>query len=113
MGSARGRVAHPYGDLIELAERERRLIATRDYDGLTEIVAARAALMADLPQTAPEDAREAIADLIVLQKENDAALEEALRGVEVELARLRSGRAGVRRYAPGAGAPARKLDYSA
>jgi hypothetical protein len=102
MGSAGGRVAHPYGGLIELAERERRLIATRDYEGLTEIVASRAALMADLPQTAPEDAHEAIAHLIELHEENDAALKQASLGVEVELSRLRSGRAGVRRYAPAA-----------
>jgi hypothetical protein len=113
MGSDRGRVAHPYRDLISLAERERDLIASRDYEGLAKTVEARAALMADLPETAPADAHEAIAHLIELHAQNDAAMQLASRGIEVDLSRLRSGRAGVRRYAPAGAAPAKRLDCSA
>jgi hypothetical protein len=113
MGSDRGRVAHPYGDLLALAERERDLIATRDYDGLAETLEARAALMADLPRKAPEEAHGAIAELIELHRQNDAAMRQASRGLEVELGRLRTGRAGVRRYAPGGAPRAKRLDFSA
>jgi hypothetical protein len=113
MGPAGGPVADPYGALIELAEREREQIAARDYEALGETAAAREALMAELPEVAPEDAHDAIRRLVELQKGNEAAVECALSGIEVELARLRSGRAGVRRYAPGGAAPAKRLDYSA
>jgi hypothetical protein len=113
MGPAGGRVAHPYGELIELAERERRLIAERDYDGIAGVVTGREALMAELPEVAPADAHEAIRHLLELQSGNDAALEQACRGIEVELSRLRSGRDGVRRYAPAQAEPAKRLDYSA
>jgi hypothetical protein len=101
MGPDSGRVA-PYGELIELAEREHELIANRDYEGLKEILAARKALMADLPEIAAKDALHAIRRLMDLQQRNDAALEQASGGIAVELRRLRSGRAGVRRYAPAA-----------
>ena len=113
MGSDRGRVARPYGDLVALAERERELIASRDYDGLAETLEARAALMAELPRTAPEEAHGAIAELIELHRENDAAMRQASRGLEVELSRLRSGRAGVRRYAPAGQGAGRRLDFTA
>jgi hypothetical protein len=113
MGSDRRPVGHPYGDLIALAEREHELIASRDYERLEETMEARAALMADLPESAPEDAREAIEELIDLQRRNDAAMLQASRSLEVELGRLRSGRAGVRRYAPAGATPAKRLDYSA
>jgi len=113
MGSDRGRVAHPYGDLLALAERERELIASRDYDGLAGTLEARAALMAELPRTAPEEAHGAIAELIELHRENDAAMRQASSGIDVELSRLRTGRAGVRRYAPAGAQRAKRLDFSA
>jgi hypothetical protein len=102
MGADRGPVAR-YVDLIELAEREHELIGNRDYDGLWQLVHERDALMHDLPEVAPKDALHAIRRLLELQKRNDALLESAAAGVDVELTRLRTGRAGVRRYAPGGG----------
>jgi|tagenome__1003787_1003787.scaffolds.fasta_scaffold20759808_2 hypothetical protein len=113
MGSDSGRVAHPYRALVELAERERDLIANSDYEGLAETMEARSVLMAELPEVAPEDARATIAKLIELHEQNDAAMKGASLGIDVELSRLRSGRAGVRRYAPAQAAPAKRLDYSA
>jgi hypothetical protein len=113
MGSAGGRVAHPYGELIELAERERALVANRDFDALAELVEARETLMADLPEMAPADAREAIDRLLELQRENDAALKQASNSTEMELSRLRTGRAGVRKYAPVKAPQAKRLDFSA
>lgn len=112
MGPAGGRVAGPYGDLIELAEREHELIARRDYEGLAEVVATRHAVIAELPGTAPAEAHAAIRRLLELQRRNEAAMRQASGGLEVELTRLRNGRAGVRRYAPGT-APAKRLDFSA
>jgi hypothetical protein len=112
VGADSGRVAHPYGELIELAEREQRLIASRDHAGLVELLARRESLMAELPATAPAEAHEAIRRLIDLQLRNDAAMGEATQGLRVEMNRLRSGRAGVRRYAPARDSGPR-LDYSA
>ena len=113
MGADRRRVAHPYGELIGLADRERELIASRDLDALGKLIEARAGLMEELPATAPADAHEAVAELIELQKQNEALMQQAMQGLEVDLSRLRSGRAGVRRYAPAATPPANRLDFSA
>ena len=112
MGADSGRVAHPYGELIELAERERGLIASRDYAGLVDLLESRESLMTELPETAPPDAHEAISRLIELQIRNDAAMGEAAEGLGVEMNRLRSSRASVRRYAPARDSRSR-LDYSA
>jgi hypothetical protein len=113
MGPDRGRVAQPYGELIELAERQQQLVADRDYDGLAEIVEIRDTLIADLPGNPPEGARLAIRKLIELEERTQFALAEASRGVSIELARLRTGRAGVRRYMPAQGRAASRLDFSA
>ncbi|MFL5883945.1 MAG: hypothetical protein ACJ77M_02645 [Thermoleophilaceae bacterium] len=113
MGADRGRVAHPYGELIELAKRERDLIVSRDLDGLGQLVEARAGLIDDLPPSAPAEAHDAVMELIELQKQNDAASQQATQGLEVELSRLRTGRAGVRRYAPAVTPAATRLDFSA
>ncbi|MFL5909337.1 MAG: hypothetical protein ACJ768_02030 [Gaiellaceae bacterium] len=112
MGTDSGRVAHPYGELIALAEREHRVIATRDHEALAELATARASLMAKLPERAPVEAHDAIRHLTELQERNEAALEEAMQGLGVDLSRLRAGRAGVRLYAP-RGDAARRLDFSA
>jgi hypothetical protein len=112
MGPAGGRVARPYGELIELAEREHELITKRDYEGLAKLVESRHELIERLPKAAPESAREAIAHLLELQRRNESAMQQASGGLEVELTRLRSGRAGVRRYAP-AETHAKRLDFSA
>jgi hypothetical protein len=111
MGPDSGRVAHPYGELIRLAERERELIANRDYDALWELVQMREKLMENIPEVAAEDALTAIRRLLELQRENDALLEQTARTVEVELSRLRTGRAGVRRYASGGDSP--RADFTA
>jgi hypothetical protein len=113
MGANRGRVAHPYGELIELAERQQQVVADRDYEALGEIVEIRDALIAELPANPPEGARLAIRHLIELEERIQVALAEASRGVAIELARLRTGRAGVRRYKPAPAAAKRRLDYSA
>jgi hypothetical protein len=111
MGADSGRVADPYGELIELAEREHGLIEARDYAGLAELIAVRGSLMAELPESAPAEVHDAIRRLIELQLRNDAAMGEATRGLGVELQRLVSGRAGVRRYAPASPGP--NLDFTA
>jgi hypothetical protein len=113
MGADSGRVGRPYGDLIVLAELEHGLIAARDHDGLAELVAARESLMAELPETAPAEAHEAIHHLIELQTRNDAAMAEAAEGLGVELGRLRRGRAQVRRYAPGSESAGQRVSKTA
>jgi hypothetical protein len=113
VGSDSGRVAHPYGELIELAEQEHGLIARRDYAGLVTLLATRESLMAELPETAPAEAHEAIGRLIELQMRNDAAMGEAARGLGVELQRLQNGRAQVRRYAPGGGTAGQRVSATA
>jgi hypothetical protein len=111
MGTDSGGVTQPYGDLIALAEREGDLIAARDYDELWSLLEARQRLMAKLPEVAPQDALTAIRRLLDLQRRNDELLERMAKTLEVELGRLRSGRAGVRKYAPGKEEP--RLDFSA
>jgi hypothetical protein len=111
MGADSGGVAKPYGALIELAEREGDLIAARDYDELWRLLEARRQLMAELPEIAPQDALAAIRRLLDLQRRNDELLERMAETIEVELGRLRSGRAGVRKYAPGGPEP--RLDFTA
>jgi hypothetical protein len=113
VGADSGRVAHPYGELIELAEREHHLIVSRDYPGLVELLAERETLMAKLPETAPAEAHDAVRRLIELQLRNDAAMGGAAEGLGVEMSRLRSGRAQVRRYAPGSGAAGQRVSETA
>lgn len=113
MGSGSRRVAHPYGELIELAELQQTAIAGRDYEALAAIVHARELLIAQLPKETPEDAREAALALIELEKKTESALQQAASGIGLELSRLRSGRAGVRRYTPPKVSRARQTDVSA
>jgi hypothetical protein len=111
MGTDSGGVTKPYGELIALAEREGDLIASRDYDELWRLLEARERLMAELPEVAPQDAIDAIRRLIDLQRRNDELLRRMAETIEVELGRLRSGRAGVRKYAPGGEKP--RMDFTA
>ena len=113
MGSGSRRVAHPYGELIELAELQQSAIEDRGYEALAALVVVREKLIAELPEETPEEAQEAALALLKLGKETRIMLEQASSGIELELGRLRTGRAGVRRYAPPRAGRARRTDVSA
>src|SRR5205807_9548852 len=93
MGADRGRVAEPYGELIELAERQQQLLANRDFDGLAETIEIRERLISELPEAAHD--HQAARRLLELEEQTQIALATASRGVAIELKRLRTGRAGV------------------
>jgi hypothetical protein len=111
MGADSGRVAHPYGELIELAERQQHLLANRDFDGLAETIEIRERLISELPEAAHD--HQAARRLSQLEGKTQQALLKATRGVTIELTRLRTGRAGVRKYAPAPHRAGARADISA
>jgi hypothetical protein len=93
------------------AERLQRLLANRDFDGLAETIQVREKLVAELPEATHD--HETARRLLELEDETQLALVEATRGVVVELTRLRTGRAGVRKYAPAQQRAGARADFSA
>lgn len=96
-------MSDPYAELAELAERELGLAVAGRIEELTELQACVAVLTAALPATPPAAARGALERAAHAQDAAAAALADALAGTEAELARLGSGRTGIRGYATGLG----------
>jgi hypothetical protein len=91
-----------YERLVELAERERELIAAGRFDELAEIDAERDELVASLPEQAPPDARFLLERAARLQEESSRELAAALATVRVGLLELARGRRAAGGYAPAA-----------
>jgi hypothetical protein len=75
-----------YDALVELIGRELELAGNGQFDELGDVRAARAALMAELPDTPPATARAALAQAAVIDKRLTI---ELLRGREMLLLELR------------------------
>ena len=106
-----GPLLGPYERLLALAERERVLVHEGRADELEELLAARAALVAELPARPPREAAELLREALAVQEETSARLEDGLRSVRAELGRLGRGRGAVRGYTPagtGGGALSRR-----
>lgn len=89
-----------YERLVELAERERELIAAGRFDELAELDAERDELVASLPEQAPREARFLLERAAQLQEESSQALIAAMATVRGGLLELARGRRAADRYAP-------------
>jgi hypothetical protein len=98
--------------VLALAEREHTLVAEGRHEELGALDAERRALLAALPATTPAQARPALERAAAVQAQTTALLAAGMAELERELGHLSQGRATVRGYAPGAAAPARRLDLA-
>jgi hypothetical protein len=91
--------ADPYRALVALAEREYALVVGGETDGLAELAAERAALVAALPAQAPQAAVPALERAAGLQLATTAALRVALDRTRGELGAAPARRQAARAYA--------------
>ena len=96
-------MSDPHVRLLELARRQRELIADGRYDELAALECEWAAAQSEAPAQTPPEALPLLAEAERLVDGNVAALEAALRATAEELSRLRRGRAAVLSYAGGQG----------
>ena len=91
-----------YRRLVDLAVRERELVAGGLFDELHGLIEERERLVASLPGAAPAEARPALERAAHVQSETTRALEAARESLLRELGRLGTGRTTVRGYTPAA-----------
>jgi hypothetical protein len=106
-------VSPTYVRLLELAERERDLIAAGRFDELAALDDERGALVDGLPATPPPGAGPALTRAAALQEESTRALAAALGATRESLAELLRGRRTARSYAPPVAADGALLDTRA
>jgi hypothetical protein len=94
-------VSDPYARLAALAESERDHAVAGRLDGLREVQAERAALVATLPAMAPESAHAHLRRAAAAQAEATAALASAIRVARTDAVRVEHGRVAVAAYRPG------------
>jgi hypothetical protein len=82
----------PYARLVELAERELALATQDDIDELLRVAAEREALIATLPDRAPESAHPALIDAARFQAQTTAILTAARARVSAEMGDMERGR---------------------
>lgn len=92
----------PYRRLVELAVRERELVADGLFDELQGLIEDRDRLVASLPASPPAGARPALERAAELQAETTRALAVTRAALAGEIARLGAGRTTVRGYTPAA-----------
>jgi dihydroorotase-like cyclic amidohydrolase len=92
----------PYGLLVVLAERERRLVDDGRIDELAALAEERAALVATLPSRPPASARPALERAASLQRATTAALQAALLATRREMESVRTRNKAARAYAQAA-----------
>ncbi|HEY6781568.1 MAG TPA: hypothetical protein VI111_11470 [Thermoleophilaceae bacterium] len=102
-----------YEQLVELAERERDLIAAGRFDDLAALDDERGALVDTLPAVPPAQARPALERAAALQEENTRSLAAALVETRHGLLDIRRGRRTARSYAPQLDADGALLDTRA
>jgi len=95
------RSGDPYLRLAELAEAERDHAVAGRLDELLEVQAQRDILVAQLPERAPQGAREALRRAAAAQAEVTAALATAMRRVRADAVRADRGRTAMHAYLPG------------
>jgi hypothetical protein len=107
-------VTGPYAKLVDLADRELELVRERDYEGASRLQAARAKLVASLPEEPPPEALSLLEAAAQLQSQTQAALERDIAEASSELHAIRRGRHAVQAYtpAPAPGAGSRLLDFT-
>jgi hypothetical protein len=105
--------AAPYERLVELAERERDLIAAGRFDELPALDDERSRIVSDLPDAPPPAAGPALQRAAALQEESTRAIASALLETRHALLDLGRGRRTARSYAPQAGGGGALLDTRA
>ena len=79
----------PYDRIVELARRERALVADGRIDELAALAAERDALVATLPAEAPAEAQPQLEEALRIVNETSEAIAEVLEEVRRELGALR------------------------
>jgi hypothetical protein len=79
----------PYEALASLIERELELVAARDFDGLHELSAERAALVRTMPPAPPASARDALLRCHGLQTRVGVELARVREAIVLELRQVR------------------------
>ncbi len=92
-----------YTRLVELANREYELVMQDDFEGLERLYAERQALIARLPNAAPESAKPALVECARIQARTTAALQQARTRVAAEMAETQRGRATAEGYSRASG----------
>ena len=97
-----------YARLVDFARREYELVMQDDFDGLAELADERDAIVALLPDRAPETAKPYLLECAQIQARTTAALQHARSRIARELGAADRGRATAEGYSRAAGtAPAR------
>ena len=98
----------PYARLVDLARREQEHALQDDLDGLEHVAAERDALIAALPDSAPDSAKPALLEAARIQAQTTAALMEGRARLSAAMGDMERGRAGAAGYTrAAAGAPRR------
>jgi len=107
-------VNDPYTALLELTEREHALVVAGAWEELAAVDARRRAVLAALPERAPDRAaRAALTCAADLQVASTALLEAQVDELRRSLGSVAQGRAAVQGYGAGVGAvPAAQIDLS-
>jgi hypothetical protein len=92
--------ADVYEQLVELIGRELELAGQARFDELSQVSAARAALIAQLPDVPPAAAGPALARAEVMHKRLTVELLRGREALLLELARVEHGLRAARGYAP-------------
>jgi hypothetical protein len=92
--------AESYRELVELAQREFELVRRQAYDDLPSVWSERDALIAQLPEAAPAEARAALERAAQVQTSTTELLQERSSATGAELRHLSQGRTAMRGYTP-------------
>jgi hypothetical protein len=91
---------NPYEALASLIERELKLVAERDFEGLAELKEQRGTLERTLPGTPPASARDALQRCDALQQRVHIELLRVREAILIELGQVRHGQRAAAGYAP-------------
>jgi hypothetical protein len=100
--------AEPYTQLVDLARREHEYALQHDLDGLERVGAERDALIATLPERAPESAKPALVDAAHIQAQTTALLIAGRGRLAAEMGDMERGRATAAGYTRASGAAPRQ-----
>jgi hypothetical protein len=98
----------PYTVLVDLARREQEHALQDDLDGLEHVASERDALIAALPDSAPDSAKPALLEAARIQAQTTAVLMEARTRVAAAIGGVERGRATAAGYRAAAGSAPRR-----
>jgi hypothetical protein len=98
----------PYTVLVDLARREQEHALQDDLDGLEHVAAERDALIAALPDSAPDSAKPALLEAARIQAQTTAVLMEGRARLSAEMGDMERGRVTAAGYSRASGAAPRR-----